>query len=142
MDSRLKVKRTDSLDILVTQMQSVQLGLNMTQIERIHKLSPEVNISDRIIYLHKVLTFHQETITYKSPHVFMLKTPDSPCGIIIDEPQKMVSIPIEKIYPLPQLIQNTCVNSSIWGAVMEGSTFILLLDIIRLVNLQHKFNPK
>jgi len=123
----------DTIDILVTKMSSVKLGLNMSQIERIYRLSEEKNTSAKLIYIHKILPFHQDSISYKSPHIFMLKTFETPFGIIIDEPQKMINIPVKEISPLPYLIKQTCVNGSIWGAVEEDSTFILLLDVIRLI---------
>ncbi|MBF0449538.1 MAG: hypothetical protein HQK75_02445 [Candidatus Magnetomorum sp.] len=122
-----------SLDILVVNIQSVPLGLNMAQIQNIQKIQSKNEVSAKTIYLHKALRLPQKEISYKSPHIFWAKTVDPSCGLIIDEPQKMINSPVEQILPLPYLVEKNCVYGAIWGAVIDGSNFLLLLDVIRLI---------
>ena len=121
------------MNILLINVQTSQIGVNMDHIQRIEKFQPENDYSERIIYLDIALKLNATT-SYHSPHILWIKNVEPAIGIIVDEPQKMLTISIRQISPLPPLVEKNCIFGAVWGAVYDNDECLLLIDLVRLVH--------
>ncbi len=63
----------------------------------------------------------------------LVKMGDCTTGVLIDQPDDIISIPIDSVRPLPLLLRMSMENGTIWGAALVDGEIILLLDIFKLV---------
>jgi len=136
------IHRNTFLNIITVNVSSAQLGVNMNQILSIQQFQSSKNDHDQLVYIHNALNL-KEKIDYKSPHIFWVKNIAPPIGLILNEPQQIINISIKQIKPLPPIIKKYCIYDAVWGVVANGHEFIVLIDVIRLINgMKYTLNPE
>jgi len=122
---------THQLNLAIIDFNTTPIGLNMLQLKNIERLAPDQSNRNNAIALHEILTLHQD-ISYVSPHIYSIKGSNK--SLIMDEPQSMIEVPLNKISLLPDLIHNYC--PALWGVIVAQDRYVILVDVFRLVSQQ------
>lgn len=135
MDSSVKNKINEPKEIqfLTFNLMGTRIGMDMEQIDEM--LQPEQAKSKelKVFRFHEKMPFRGGTVVYKSPRVLLLKEEKVTTGIIIDQPEDIIPVPIDCIQPLPPLLE-TCNNSGpFWGVTINNKDIILLVDFYKLL---------
>jgi len=121
------------IDLIIFKIMGVVLGIDIEQISQIrepdHVEAEDVNI----FAFHQKIPFRENKVLYKSPKILFIKDEWPASGIIIDQPEEIISIKTGSIQPLPQLIKKFNRSTPIWGVVPRGEEIILLIDLCRLL---------
>ncbi len=56
----------------------------------------------------------------------------APFGVVVDEPDEMLSFTLDSILPLPLLISGCSLTKAIWAAAVRQGEIILLVDFLKL----------
>ncbi len=115
------------------------MGIDMEQICEMRDVN-RVNEGDlKIAYFHEKLPFGSKKIScYDSPKILIPKNDGEGMGIVIDQPEDIVSMSIDSIRPLPPLLESIDKSSAIWGAALKNDEIILLVDFYNLLNCETK----
>jgi len=64
--------------------------------------------------------------------VTTIRRDDVNVGLLIDELLQLVSLPIEKLFPLPKMMEITRHSRLIWGIALPRETPVIVLDLEHL----------
>lgn len=81
------------------------------------------------------LSFRKRNVQMRAPKVLIGKDSQRK-GILIDQPEDIVSVSIGKIRPLPPILESCLKGAVIWGAAIIGGRAVLLVDLQRLFGLE------
>ncbi len=146
-------EKVDDIQVLVFNIMGVKMGVDTEQVygmrDHLHAEGEDLKIAR----FHEKIPFRITPVIYRSPKILLIRddAASSGSGIIVDEPEDIVSIPIDSIRPLPPLLELLCPSRQIWGTAIrshadlspkvsigergsEKDEIILLVDFYRLLN--------
>lgn len=126
------------IQLLVFNIMGVRLGIDIDQIYEIYEIleqDPMKRERYGASWFHEKIPFRINPIIYKSPKLLLVRDEETTSGIIIDQPEDILSVTIDAIQPLPPLLEALNRSSAIWGVTLKDEEIILLVDLYKL-NIQ------
>jgi len=81
--------------------------------------------------MHDIIRLRMPEAGYRSPRVLVLKNMSSGCGVVIDQPDEVITVPVGSIRPMPQLISRGAAAGPVWGAIVREDDVLLLVDLLK-----------
>lgn len=86
-----------------------------------------------LFWAHKELGFGDKPVSYRSPTVVTIRTPDTrQYRVIIDTLEDIAEIDRNDIRLFPKLLEPVALRNGMWGIVVKDDRMILLVDFNRL----------
>lgn len=122
------------IHLLIFHMMEVRMGVD---VEQVSAMAQPERLADKglpIFPFHEKVPFQRRggPVIYKSPMVLMLRKEGSSAGVLIDQPEEILSLPVRSIQPLPRLLAENLDPPVVWGAALVKEKVILLVDFHRL----------
>ncbi len=90
--------------------------------------------ADDLFWFHEELDFGAVPVTYHSPVVVTVRTPDArPYRVIIDAMEHIGEFSQDDITPFPPLLEPFSLRRGMWGILVRNGRVVLLLDLLRLL---------
>lgn len=131
------------ISVLLFTVMGVRLGIDTDQIGHIDETGWTDDDREReedergIFGIHEKLDFGRRgtAISYEAPRVVMSKELGGgrATGIVIDQTEDIVTIPIDSIRQMPDLIRGRAKQSPVWGVALLQDQPVMLVDLDRLV---------
>lgn len=135
-------KNFKEIQLLIFDLMGIKFGVDIEQVSEIYELMDLGQMKGaryEASWFHEKIPFRQGPVVYKSPRLLSLKDKETTLGIIIDQPEDILSITLNDIQPLPSLLEVLNRPSAIWGVALKGERTILLVDFYKLfVNKEGK----
>jgi chemotaxis signal transduction protein len=130
---------SNEIQVLIFNIMGIKMGVNMEQICGMREINQAEEKGLKIVKFHEKTPFRITPVIYRSPKLLLIQDDgtSSGSGIIVDEPEDIVSIPINSIRPLPPLLELLCPSKAIWGAILRDEEIILLVDFFRLLEVEN-----
>ncbi len=122
----------DELNLLVFTVGGVRMAVDTAQVDGIAH-PDDVEIQDReTLGFHQIISFSYP-VCYKAPWVLQVKDEAAPYGVMVDQPDEIVTVNADALQPLPCLIRAGGGPAAIWGAMVRADgTILLLVDLYKL----------
>ena len=125
----------DTLSVIIFDFMNVKFAVDVEHISEIMELNPKLNENCQIIQLADTFRTSDQSFKPKSPKLLVLKG-DQTLGILTDQPEDLVQVPLEKIRALPPFVEKVMNSTPIWAAFVDEDDIVYLLDCFFWVN-QH-----
>ena len=127
----------EEIRIFTFRVRGICFGMDMDQIAGMRR-ADQINPREyRLCRFEEKLPFRRQGIitdTVDSPMILILNDEEKISGVYIDRPEDInVSIPIDSIRPMPDMIEACSKSSPIWGVALTEERMILLTDFYRLM---------
>lgn len=119
---------TEDLQMLTFTLMGTKMGVDTAQLDGIIKPDEAVEAGLDVTMFHERVPFRGGPVIYSSPMVLMVKDPHKPYGVMIEEPDDLISVSIDSIHELPSLVASCSRTKAIWGAVLKDEDVVLLVD--------------
>lgn len=97
--------------------------------------------ADDLFWFHEELDFGAVAVTYHSPTIVTVRTPDArPYRVIIDSMEHIGEFSQADIIPFPPLLEPFSLRRGMWGILVRNGRVVLLLDLLRLLK-ERSLNP-
>ncbi len=117
-------------------------SISIKQISQIREPN-HVEVEDVDIFaFHQKIPFRGKKVLYKSPKILLIKDKSPASGIIINQPEEIISIKTDSIQPLPLLIKRFNKLTAIWGVILKGEEIVLLVDLFRILKSKTETEAK
>ncbi len=134
--NELPTNELDSLEeiqVLIFTLAGATLGLETSQIDEILTAGQAEERQLDFISIHELIHCTPKPLSYNSSKVILIKGSATPLGLVIEEPEAILSLAIDQIQPLPVLIASTNSSEALWGAVVIQEEIVLLVDLGKLL---------
>jgi len=126
------------LYLLVFKVMGIRMGIDVDEVDEMLEPDQLEGTSYKIFPLHEKIPFRGGPVLYKSPKVLLLKEvgtdlKSAATGLLIDQPEDILSVSIDSIHPLPPLLEARNRPAVIWGAALKEGEVILLIDFYKLL---------
>jgi chemotaxis signal transduction protein len=130
-----------SLRLLVFTVGGVSLAADAEQICSMlaYDRDTSCDITSR---LHEMLSFGTREVVYRSPEILTVKWQETIHRIVVDQPENIITIAMNRIQPLPALVEPFFQKKGLWGVVTLDGRIILLIDFHKLVNIPRNIGPE
>lgn len=135
MNTKIPETSNDSLEelsIMTFTTMGARLGVDISQISRMMEPAQAETGQLHVLGLHEGLSFKDRNITYRSPRILLLKDREN-TGIMIDQPEDILSLRFDSIRPLPTALEAHMNSGVVWAAALIGDEIILLVDLFEFV---------
>lgn len=127
----------DEISLLVFRMMGVRIGLDSTQVDQIVECGPDAEADSKAHLLHEVLSPGEERVVYQSPKRVTPRAPTVKGSVIIDALEDTVTISIDAIRPLPDLLEHRRgASTPMWAVALYGGAPIFLVDLYKLLDAE------
>lgn len=123
----------DALQVIIFKVADIVIAVDSDQVAEMVNIEAMDGNSDNIDWIDEMLSFGKGKIAYKAPTVLILKEEGERRGVVIDNPQEFVMLPVESIKPFPRLLEFNSLNNAFWGAFTRDDDTVLLLDLYRIM---------
>ena len=120
------------IEILVFNVMGIRLAVETSQVSGIMDLEHTVDRDVPVFGIPDLLKINFGHVSYKSPKVLLVKCDSSIIGIVVDRLEKVEALGLERIHPMPVLIEKCNGAKAIWGSVVDGDEVLLLIDFYKL----------
>ncbi|MBF0227324.1 MAG: hypothetical protein HQK76_17905 [Desulfobacterales bacterium] len=120
------------INILIFKIMNIKFGVSTDQLDAMVNYDESEKTDSSIFWLHERIDFYNRNIIYQSPKILMTKDINHLAGIIVDEPEDIISLNIDSIMPLPTLFDVIECSKALWGCAMYKNNIILLVDFFKL----------
>jgi chemotaxis signal transduction protein len=123
---------TEEVHLLLFTIMGVRMGVDL---EQIHQMCDPDQISEttgNVSMFHEKVPFRDATAEYQQPKALIIKDEIRPFGIIIDQPEDIISVNLNSIIAIPPLLTSGNKSSVIWAVIIKDKKIILLVDFYRL----------
>ena len=129
---------SDEVNILVFEIMDGKFGINTNQIYSMLEPEQVDGTEYDISQFHETVPFREDTVVYKLPKAILLRDDEgSNSGIIIDRPGDIISVHLDSIHPMPELIE--CNSTGIiWGVILRDNNVIMLVDFDKIIACREK----
>ncbi|HWP46418.1 MAG TPA: chemotaxis protein CheW [Candidatus Limnocylindrales bacterium] len=135
-------KNFKEIQLLIFDIIGIKFGVDIEQVSEIYELIDLGQMKGAkygASWFHEKIPFRQGPVVYKSPRLLILRDQETTLGIIIDQPEDILSITLDDIHPLPSLLEALNRPAAIWGIALKDEKMILLVDFYKLfVNKEDK----
>lgn len=120
----------EAIRVLVFQFEGIRMGIDVEQIAGM--LDPRDRAVDELSVssFHEKLSFRNGPSAYVAPMVLLVKDEEGRHGVLIDQPQDIISIKIDSIRPLPPLVEASRESPAVWGVALMEEDMVLLVDLL------------
>lgn len=115
-------------DVLVFSLGERRLGVILNQVDRIVHLSDAKSSRLKIFQLYGEPPI-QRGDAEDSQKILIPKHAPEPCGLLINQPEDILTISLDDIHALPLLIKKNIASEIFFGVVLKENKFILLIDL-------------
>ena len=122
------------IHLLIFNIMGIRLGVDMEQVYQMkspEQVDEEEFQAADFHYFHEMVPFHQESVYYHTPRVLFLRHAECLTGVLIDQPEDIVRVPIDSIQPLPPSLGKGRKSEAIWGVALRDGDIVLLVDFDR-----------
>ena len=134
MANALNKATRDEIEILIFEFMGTCIGIDMVQILEVCEQEVAENKTEKIFWFHEKFSSVTGEISYSSPKTLIIQDGATRAGLVIDMPRAVVSLPIDSVLALPNVVESCKEGSPFWGVVIQQDGLVLLLDVIRLMN--------
>lgn len=122
---------------LIFRIMGIGMGVDTEQIYRMAESDHREGTGGTIFPFHEKVPFPAGTgpVIYRSPMVLWIRKEGTPAGVLIDQPEEILSVPVKSIRPLPPLLAANMTPPVVWGAALVREEILLLVDFYRLPGL-------
>lgn len=125
----------EEIRIVIFRVSDIYFGVDMEQVLQIQPLDRLLQKDLELVWIHERIDFNHRTIDYAEPLVLEIERQNTPSGIVIEELEDIdVSVPLDRIHPLPTLLEVHMDSSPIWGVTLQNSSFVFLIDAYRFLS--------
>lgn len=129
----------DTLELLVFNLAGFACAVETSQVESLHEFTAEDTAE--LFWIDRLLGFDgPEMVDYTKPGIISLKCDEYVgCRIVIDSMEEIISYSLDKISPLPLLVEQLAGKNGIWAVVRQDQDkLIFIVDLCKAVsNYQH-----
>ena len=126
-----RVNCPQEIPLLTYTVQGIRMGTDADQIDAMLDLKEAASKGLSVCYLDDTFRFSALPAAYRSPRVLTMKGRPG-CGVVIDEPDEIVSVSVKDIRPLPALVASCGSPKVIWGVLIAGESIVLLIDLLKI----------
>ena len=127
-------EQVEAINVLLFQVMGVRMAVDVEQTAGM--LDPR----DESVNETSVVSFHEKLFlrnggrpTYIAPMVLLARDSEGKRGLLIDQPEDIVSIGVGSIRPLPALIEGLRESRAVWGVALIEGEMVLLVDLCELI---------
>jgi chemotaxis signal transduction protein len=123
----------EAIRVLLFNVLGVRMGVDVEQTAGM--LDPRNASVEQlnVVSFHEKLFRRDDRPTYVAPMVLLVKDDEGNHGLLIDQPENIVSVGAEDIRPLPALIEASMQSRAVWGVALIEGEMVLLVDLYELV---------
>lgn len=121
----------EEIQLLTFVVTGVRMAVDTEQINAM--VEPGQAGEVEVVPLHEKISFSTEQVSYRAPKVILIKDEGSTSGVVIDQPEDIISVTIDSIRALPRLLEECIRPRAFWGVALKGGEIILLIDFYRLL---------
>lgn len=110
----------------------IKLGVETTQVSGILEMEQATGRDVAVFNIPDQLKIIFGNIVYKSPKVLLVTLGSSSFGIKVDRLEEIEAVGLDRIQPMPVLLEKCPGTKAIWGSVVDGDEVILLIDFHKL----------
>jgi chemotaxis signal transduction protein len=129
-----------SLRLLVFTVGGVKLAADAEQICSMLAYDQDDDC-DITYWLHEMLSFGNREVVFRSPEILTVSLQETIYRIVIDQPEDIIYIAMNRIQPLPALVEPFSQKKGLWGAVALDEQIILLIDFLKLISITRNTGP-
>ena len=85
-----------------------------------------------VVAFHEKLFRRGDRPAYVAPMVLLVRGDEGKHGLLIDQPESIVSVGADAIRPLPALIEASMQSRAVWGVALIEGEMVLLVDLYEL----------
>ncbi|OGW33553.1 MAG: hypothetical protein A2X59_11465 [Nitrospirae bacterium GWC2_42_7] len=122
----------EEIKLLTFSIKGIKMGVDTEQIDEMITADEALARQCNMIDLFEQLPFHGKSVMSGPQKVLMMKESSPLCGIAIDSPDEIISVPVNNIRPLPALALSSRGKMAVWGAFVKNEEIVLLLDLMKL----------
>ena len=123
----------EEIEFLVFTIGSVRFGADTEQVAEIYEPEPSFVSSSGLIRFDREIGFKEE-FSLPFPRLVILREDRQYAGILINEPEDIISVSLNDIRPLPDLLNIRLADSPLWGAALAEDGIILLTDFYKMLS--------
>jgi chemotaxis signal transduction protein len=120
------------IEILIFSVMGIKLGVDTAQVNAILEMDQASGRDLPVTDIDNLITLCVEPVVYKSPKVLLVKRHSSTLAIKVDRVEEIELVRLDRIQPMPVLIEKCMGTKAIWGSVADGDEIILLIDFYKL----------
>ncbi|MEO5363808.1 MAG: hypothetical protein H7838_09330 [Magnetococcus sp. DMHC-8] len=118
------------VDILLFRMGGLSLGVLLNHLDAVTSPNPEEMAGKGVLLLSDLLDFRGLVTAWRAPRVLRLKGGNGRCAVLIDRPEKIVTIAVEDVQFLPDFLTVNHRRGAWLGAFIASDGLpVLLLDL-------------
>jgi len=120
----------EAIRVLIFEFKGIRMGVDVEQIAGM--LDPrDKSVSELNVFpFHEKILFRNDCPAYVAPMILLVRGEDGRHGVLIDQPQDIVSIKIDSIRSLPPLIEASRESRAVWGVALIEEEVVLLVDLL------------
>ena len=123
----------EAIRVLLFNVLGVRMGVDVEQTAGM--LDPRNASVEQfnLVSFHEKLFRRDDRLTYVAPMVLLVRDDKGNHGLLMDQPENIVSLGVEDIRPLPALIEASMQSRAVWGVALIEGEMVLLVDLYELV---------
>ena len=130
----------DFFSVIVFDLVGTKFAVDLDQVSEISEYHSPSDLLFPLIQLTETVLFPGKDLEYKSPKLLKIKD-ENYYGVLIDQPEGIIHLTIEKIMAFPKLLVKAMKSSPLWGAFMLKEEMVFLLDCYKL-NISQRTSDK
>jgi chemotaxis signal transduction protein len=129
----VRVDNAEHIQFLLFTVQDICCGIDSAQIGRMMHLAEAENHGMELEWIDRRLSFGEEYQHYRKPVVLTRAGAKQEVGMVVDQAEDFISLPILSIFPLPAIFEKWS-SKCFWGALLRNERIVLLVDFHKLLD--------
>jgi chemotaxis signal transduction protein len=130
------------LELLIFTVGGIAMAVDTAQVEEMLRPAEAERREVETRMFHENLFSGERASSYSEPMVLMIRE-GPPYGIVVDRPDEITKVPLQRIQPLPALIEKHALSKAVWGIALKDDKMIMLVDFYQLPVMEAmKIKPK
>jgi len=123
----------EAIEALLFDFMGSRMGVDVDQIAGMLDPRDEAAGELDVLSLHEMLSFRNERAAYVAPKVLLIRDDDGRHGVLIEQPEDIVSVSLSSIRPLPAILEASMKSGAVWGVALIGEEMVLLVDLHEVI---------
>src|SRR5512140_810073 len=119
------------IEVLTFNALGIRLGVDTTQVESVLEMEQASDREVPIADIHEIMR-SVGSASDQSPKVLLIRHHPSSFGVIVDRLEAIEVVGLDRIQPMPALIEKSTRTNAIWGSIVDNDEVILLIDFHKL----------